>query len=58
MTSGRASKAVFLVVRDPSLNEFLRDLDRYMHITLWVQVAHRFFIEGFHMTKNTASGLY
>ncbi len=31
------------------------DLDRYMHISLWVQVTHSSFIEGSHTTKNTAS---
>ncbi len=34
------------------------DLDRSMHRSLWVLVAHSSFIEGCHMTKNTASGLY
>ncbi len=33
----------------------MSDLDRSMHISLWVQVAHSSFIEGSHMTKNTAS---
>jgi hypothetical protein len=27
-----------------------------MHISLWVYVTHSSFIEGSHMTKNTASG--
>jgi hypothetical protein len=31
------------------------DLDRFMNISLWVQVAHSSFIEGSHTTKNTAS---
>ncbi len=33
----------------------MSDLDRSMHRTLWVLVAHSLFIEGLHMTKNTAS---
>ncbi len=33
------------------------DLDRYMHRSLWVYVAHSSFIEGSHITKNTASDL-
>ncbi len=32
------------------------NLDRSMHTSLWVLVAHSSFIEVFHMTKNTASG--
>jgi hypothetical protein len=31
------------------------DLERPMHRPLWVWVAHSSFIEGSHMTKNTAS---
>jgi hypothetical protein len=33
------------------------DVDRSMHRSLWVLVAHSLFIEGSHMTKNTASAL-
>jgi hypothetical protein len=33
------------------------DLDRSMHRSLWVYVAHSSLIEGSHMTKNTASVL-
>jgi hypothetical protein len=31
------------------------DLDRSMHMSLWVWVAHSSFIEGSHTTKNTAN---
>jgi hypothetical protein len=31
------------------------DLNRSMHRSLWVEVAHSSFIEGSRMTKNTAS---
>jgi hypothetical protein len=34
------------------------NLDRSMHRSLWVLVAHSLFIEGSHMTKNTASGFF
>ncbi len=30
-------------------------LDRSMHRSLWVEVAHSMFIEGLHTTKNTVS---
>ncbi len=33
----------------------MSDLDRSMHRSLWVWVAHSSFIEGSHTTKNTAS---
>jgi hypothetical protein len=36
----------------------MSDLDKSMHISLWVKVAHTSFIEGSHMTKNTASVAY
>jgi hypothetical protein len=42
---------------DPSMNEAVGDLDRSMHGSLWVQVAHSSFIEGSHTTKNTAFGV-
>ncbi len=45
---------IFSRVR-PSYEQAVSDLDRPMHILLWVQVAHSSFIEGSHMTKNTAS---
>ncbi len=34
----------------------MRDLDRSMHRSLYVYVAHSSFIEGSHTTKNTTSG--
>ena len=34
----------------------MSDLDRSLHVSLWVYVAHSSFIEGSHTTKNTASG--
>jgi hypothetical protein len=40
----------------PFYEQAVSDIDRYLHISLWVWVAHRSFIEGLHMTKNTASG--
>jgi len=33
------------------------DLDRSMHRSLWVSVAHSLFIEGSHTIRNTASGV-
>ncbi len=36
----------------------MSDLDRSMHRSLWVQVAHSSFTEGSHTTKNTAWGLF
>jgi hypothetical protein len=39
----------------PSYEQNVSDLDRSMHISLWVKVAHSSFIEGSHTTKNTAS---
>ncbi len=36
----------------------MSDLDRSMHISLLVYVTHSLFIEGLHMTKNAASGVY
>ncbi len=36
----------------------MSDLDRSMHISLWVEVARSLFIDGSHMTKTTASGAY
>ncbi len=35
----------------------MSNLDRSMHRSLWVEVAHSSFLEGSHMTKNTASGM-
>ncbi len=40
----------------PSYELAVNNLDRSMHISLWVQVTHSSFIEGLHTTKNTASG--
>jgi hypothetical protein len=39
----------------PFYEQAVSDLDRSMHISLWVKVAHNSFIEGSHMTKNMAS---
>ncbi len=47
---------IFSRVR-PAYERAVSDLDRSMHISLWVWVAHSLFIEGSHMTKNTASGI-
>ncbi len=46
---------VFICVR-PFYERAVSDLDRSMHISLWVWVAHSSFIGGLHTTKNTASG--
>jgi hypothetical protein len=40
----------------PFYEQVVSGLDRSMHRSLWVQVAHSLFIEGSHMTKTTASG--
>ncbi len=42
----------------PFCEQAVSDLDRSMHRSLWVQVAHSSFIEGSLMTKNTASGAW
>jgi hypothetical protein len=34
----------------------MSNLNRSMHRSLWVSVAHSSFIEGSHTTKNIASG--
>jgi hypothetical protein len=39
----------------PFYEQAVSNLDRSMHRSLWVQGTHRSFIEGFIMTKNTAS---
>ncbi len=39
----------------PFYERAVSDLDRSVHRSYWVQVAHRSFIEGSHMTKNMAS---
>ncbi len=52
----QAPEAVLLVECDPSMNELWCDMDRSMHRSLWAYVTHSSFIEGSHMTKNTASG--
>ncbi len=41
----------------PSYERVVSNLDRPMHRSLWVLVAHSSFIEGSHTTKNTASDL-
>ncbi len=33
----------------------MSDLNRSMHRSIWVEVAHSSFMEGSRMTKNTAS---
>ncbi len=35
----------------------MSDLDRFMHISLWVYIAHSSFIKGSLTTKNTACDL-
>ncbi len=55
-TRGHANRGhIFSCVR-PFYERSVSDLDRSMHRSLWVYVAHSSFIEGSHMTKNTASG--
>ncbi len=44
---------IFSRVR-PFYEQAVSDLDRSMHRSLWVQVAHSSFMEGLLMTKNTA----
>ncbi len=46
---------IFSRVR-PFYERVMSNLDMSTHISLWVLVAHSSFIEGAHMTKNTASG--
>jgi hypothetical protein len=48
---------IFSHVR-PFYERAVSDLDRPMHRSLWVLVAHSSFMEGSHKTKNTASGWY
>jgi hypothetical protein len=38
-------------------DQAMSNLDRSMHRSLWIWVTHSSFIEGSHMTKNTASGV-
>ncbi len=45
----------FCCVR-PFYEQAVSDLDRSMHRSLWIWVAHTSFIGGLHTTKNTASG--
>ena len=47
---------IFSHVR-PFYERAVSNLDRSMHRSLWVYVAHSLFIEGLHMTKNMASEL-
>ena len=42
----------------PLYERAVSNLDRSMHRSLWVLVAHSSFIEGSRMTKNTASALF
>ncbi len=46
---------IFSCVR-PFYERAVSDLDRPILISLWVLVTYSSFIEGPHMTKNTASG--
>jgi len=50
-----SSGHIFSCVR-PFCERALSDLDRSMNRSLWVQVAHRSFIEGSHVTKNGELG--
>ncbi len=45
---------IFSCVR-PFYEQAVSNIDRSFHRSLWVSEAHRSFIEGSHMTKNTAS---
>jgi hypothetical protein len=57
MVVGEARGCIFSHVR-PFYEQAVSDPDRSMHRSLWALVAHNSFIEGSHMTKNTASGAY
>jgi hypothetical protein len=46
---------IFICVQ-PFKEQAVSNLDRSMHRSLWVYVAHSSFIEGLHTTKNAASG--
>ncbi len=48
---------IFSCVR-PLYEQAVSDKDRSMHRSLWAQVAHSLFIEGSHVTKNTASCVF
>jgi hypothetical protein len=48
---------IFSHVR-PFYERVVSNLDRPMHRSQWVLVAHSSFIEGSHATKNTSSGVY
>jgi hypothetical protein len=54
LTDGPTRGRIFSCVR-PLYERAVRDIDRSMHISLWVLVAHSSFIEGSQTTKNTAS---
>ncbi len=57
MFPGKTRGRIFSHVQ-PFYERAVSDRDRSMHRALWVLVAHSSFIEGSHMTKNTASGAY
>ncbi len=42
----------------PFYEQGVSNLDRSMHISLWVKVTHSSFIEGSHMTKYSAFGYF
>jgi hypothetical protein len=47
---------IFSHVR-PFYEQAVSNLDKSMHRSLWVWVTHSSFIEGSHMTKNTATDI-
>jgi hypothetical protein len=55
-SSSRGRGHIFSYVQ-PFCKRAVSDLDRSMNRSIWVYVGHNSFIEGSHMTKNTASGL-
>ncbi len=48
---------IFSRVR-PFYERAVSDLDKSMHRYLWAWVTHGSFIEGLHMTKNTATRIF
>ncbi len=50
---GQTLGRIFSHVR-PFYEPAVSNLDKSMHISVWVQVTHSSFIEGSHMTKNMA----
>jgi hypothetical protein len=55
LTISLSRGSIFSHVR-PFYVQAVSDLDRSMHRSLWVYVAHNSFIEGSHRIKNMASG--